>query len=153
MKRNLLFITIIFLLIGCSQQADVGVMLENPEMKKDIFSSILGDHELMTELMDKMMSNEHAMMMMQGSDDMMDMMMKDVNMMQMMKDKPEMMHSMMTDMMKEGEMMTHMMQMMTQGGIMSEECMQSCMDMMAEKDMPMDTGQPEKEENHADHNH
>ncbi|MCI5092704.1 hypothetical protein [Phaeodactylibacter sp.] len=152
MKRILFFITTTFLLIGCSQQVDIGTILENPEMKNDLYSSIVGDHELMTEFMDKMMSNEHAMMMMKGSNGMMDMMMKEVNMMQIMEDKPEMMQSMMTDMMKSEEMMTHMIQMMNKEGMMSEECMQSCVTMMADKDMSsMDMDQAN--DDHNDHNH
>ncbi len=141
--KKLMFLSlfaVILLMAGCTQQAGVNAMLENAETKDKVFSTILDDHELMTEFMNKMMSNEHAMMMMQGNEDMMGMMMKEDNMMQMMKDKPEMMHNMMGGMMKDGKMLAHMMQMMNQEGMMSEECMQSCMQMMTDKGMSMEMG-------------
>lgn len=160
MKKILLFsfaATILFW-IGCSQQTDVGAMLKNAETKDKVFAAILEDHELMTEFMSKMMSNEHAVMMIKGNQQMMDMMAAEGNMMQMMKDRPEMMHQMMSDMMKDGNMMGHMMQMMQQEGMMSEECMQSCMQMMKDKGMSMDMQMMEgqstgKKEPHADGHH
>ena len=77
MKRSILFslATIALLLMGCTQQADVSTMLNNAETKDKVFSAIVDDHELMTEFMNKMMSNEHAMMMMKGDQKMMGMMM------------------------------------------------------------------------------
>ena len=142
MKRSILFslATIALLLMGCTQQADVSTMLNNAETKDKVFSAILDDHEMMTEFMNKMMSNEHAMMMMQGNKDMMGMMMKGGDMMQMMQGNPEMMHNMMNSMMKDGNMMAHMMQMMNQEGMMSDECLQSWTQMMKDKGMPMNMG-------------
>ena len=142
MKRSILFslATIALLLMGCTQQADVSTMLNNAETKDKVFSAILDDHEMMTEFMNKMMSNEHAMMMMKGDQKMMGMMMGEGDMMKMMKDKQEMMNNMMGEMMKDGKMMGNMMQMMQQEGMMSEECMQSCMKMMKDKGMSMDMG-------------
>lgn len=157
MKKILLFsftATALFW-IGCSQPTNVDSMLENAESKDQVFAAILEDHELMTEFMDKMMSNEHAVMMMKGNQKMMDMMANEGNMMQMMKDRPEMMHQMMSGMMKDGNMMGHMMQMMQQEGMMSEECMQSCMQMMKDKGMSMDMQMMEGESGdaHADGHH
>ena len=142
MKRSILFslATIALLLMGCTQQADVSTMLNNGESKDKVYSAILDDHEMMTEFMGRMMSNEHAMMMMKGDQKMMGMMMGEGDMMKMMKDKPEMMNNMMGEMMKDGKMMGNMMQMMQQEGMMSEECMQSCMKMMKDKGMSMDMG-------------
>ena len=147
MKRSILFslATIALLLMGCTQQADVSTMLNNAETKDKVFSAILDDHEMMTEFMNKMMSNEHAMMMMQGNKDMMGMMMKGGDMMQMMQGNPEMMHNMMNSMMKDGNMMAHMMQMMNQEGMMSDECLQSCTQMMKDKGMPMNMGMTESD--------
>ena len=84
-----------------------------------------------------MMGNEHAKMMLQGNKDLQGMMMSADNMMQMMKDNPSTMHNMMSAMMKDGPMMAHMMQMMSQGGMMSEDCMHSSMMMMQGKGMNM----------------
>ena len=134
--------------MGCGQQADINAMLKNPQTKDKVFSAILDDHETMMEFMNKMMSNEHAMMMMKGNKDMMGMMMKGDNMMQMMKDNPDMMHNMMSGMMKDGKMMGHMMQMMNQQGMMSDECMQSCMKMMADKGMDMSSFMGDMKMNH-----
>ena len=148
MKRSILFslATIALLLMGCTQQADVSTMLNNAETKDKVFSAILDDHELMTEFMNKMRSNEHAMMMMKGDQKMMGMMMGEGDMMKMMKDKPEMMNNMMGEMMKDGKMMGNMMQMMQQEGMMSAECAQSCMKMMNDKGMSMDMGMTGSEE-------
>lgn len=141
MKKIALFslAAVLLLWIGCGQQADVNSMLKNAESKDKVFTAILDDHELMTEFMTKMMTSEHAMMMMKGNHDMMGKMMGEGNMMQMMKDSPNMMHNMMSGMMKDGQMMGHMMQMMNQEGLMSDECMKSCTKMMAEKGVTMDT--------------
>jgi len=139
MKKSILFsiAAITLLWVGCGQQADVNALLKNAQTKDQVFAAIIGNHEMMTEFMGKMMSNEHAMMMMKGNTDMMSGMMGDGNMMKMMKDHPDMMHNMMSGMMKDGKMMGHMMQMMNQEGMMSEECVQSCMKMMSDKGMDM----------------
>ena len=152
--KNLMFFSlfaVILFMTSCTQQADVNTILENAETKDKVFSAILGDHELMTEFMNKMMSNEHAMMMMKGDQKMMGMMMGEGDMMKMMKDKPEMMNNMMGEMMKDGKMMGNMMQMMQQEGMMSEECMQSCMKMMKDKGMSMDMGMTGSEEGGGGH--
>ncbi|MCB0669970.1 MAG: hypothetical protein KDC80_29290 [Saprospiraceae bacterium] len=142
MKKIALFslTTALLLWIGCRQQADVISLLKDTEAKDKVFTAILDDHELMIEFMTKMMSNEHALMMMKGNRDIMGKMMGDGNVMHMMKDSPDMMHNMMNAMMKDGQMMGHMMQMMNQQGMMSNECMQSCTKMMADKGMSMEMG-------------
>lgn len=131
------FSMLMLFVIGCGQKADVKSLLSNKESQDEIMSSIVNDHELMTAFMEKMMSSKHAKMMMQGNKDMMGLMMKDGGMMSMMKDNPEMMHNMMSGIMKDGKMMGHMMQMMNQEGMMSDEAMQSWMKMMADKGMDM----------------
>ena len=157
MMKKLVFLSLLAVTLSmtsCTQQADVNTILENAETKDKVFSAILDNHELMTEFMNKMMSNEHAMMMMQGNKDMMGMMMKGGDMMQMMQSNPEMMHNMMTGMMQDGKMMAHMMQMMNQEGMMSDECLQSCTQMMKDKGMPMNmgmTGSEEGGEGHESH--
>lgn len=144
------FLTMTALWLGCGQQADVNAMLKNPDSKEKIFSTITSDHDLMTEFMTKMMANEHAMMMMKGNHDMMGKMMGNGNMMQMMKDNPNMMHNMMSGMMKDGNMMGHMLQMMNQEGLMSDECMQSCMKMMKDKGMSMNMGMMNEKDGSAE---
>ena len=153
MKKITFFsLAAIFLLgMSCSQQADVNTMLKDAETKDKVFSAIVDDHELMTEFMNKMMSNEHAMMMMKGDQKMMGMMMGEGDMMKMMKDNPEMMNNMMGEMMKDGKMMGNMMQMMQQEGMMSAECAQSCMKMMKDKGMSMDMGMTGSEEGGGGH--
>ena len=146
MKNVMLFFLAVVILpsVGYTQQPDVNAILENSETKDKVFSTIMEDHELMTEFMGKMMSNEHAMMMMKGNKEMMDRMMGE-RMMKMMKDNPEMMHGMMGEMMKDGDMMGQMMKKMKQEGMMSDECMQSCMQMMKDKGMPMNMGMTESD--------
>lgn len=123
--KNLGFIVltgVLLILTSCGQQADVKTLLSNQDSKEAIFESIVGDHELMTEFLAEMIGNEHAMMMMKGDQGMMKNMMGGSNMMEMMKD---------------GKMMGNMMKMMHEQGMMSEECMQSCMKMMGDKGMIM----------------
>ena len=142
MKKTIIFFLVVFtfFLSSCDQQTDVNSLLEITETKDQLFGAILEDHEMMTEFMNRMKSNDHAMMMMKGNDEMMGMMMGDGTMMKMMKDKPAMMNNMMSDMMKDGKMMEQMMKMMNQEEMMSDECMQSCMKMMKDKGMSMDMG-------------
>ena len=116
MKKTIIFFLVVFtfFLSSCDQQTDVNSLLEITETKDQLFGAILEDHEMMTEFMNRMKSNDHAMMMMKGNDEMMGMMMGDGTMMKMMKDKPAMMNNMMSDMMKDGKMMEQMMKMMNQ---------------------------------------
>jgi small nuclear ribonucleoprotein (snRNP)-like protein len=87
MKHNLLVITIIGMLIitACNSKTDVVSTLDNSENRKEIYSAIMNDHQMMTEFMEMM--NEHAMMMMkeghmmsgnlEGMDDMISLYMND----------------------------------------------------------------------------
>ena len=146
------FPVLLLLVSSCGRQADINTLLQNQDTRNQIFTKIADDHELMTAFMEKMMSSNHAKMMMQGNKNMMGMMMNDVGMMQIMKDNPYMMHTTMSHMMKDGQMMAHMMQMMKQEGIMSEEAMQSCMKMMADKGMDMGGMKDMKKDgNHESH--
>lgn len=128
-----------FLLIGMSTgcvNPTPEQVLQDSEARKEVFSRIAGDHELMSEFMEVMMQHEHAMMMMQGNKQMMSHMMGGQgmqHMMGMMKDDPEMMQGMMRHMMSEPKMMNHMMQMMHRQGMMSTECMQEMMEKMKMK--------------------
>lgn len=47
-----------------SQNADVKKLLDKQETRTEIFNSIVGSHELMTEFMNVMRNDEHASMMM-----------------------------------------------------------------------------------------
>ena len=112
MKKTIIFFLVVFtfFLSSCDQQTDVNSLLEITETKDQLFGAILEDHEMMTEFMNRMKSNDHAMMMMKGNDEMMGMMMGDGT----------------------------MMKMMNQEEMMSDECMESCMKMMTDKGMKMD---------------
>ncbi|SDD89194.1 hypothetical protein SAMN05421636_102240 [Pricia antarctica] len=129
--------TLIFSLIAvtvlssCNQITDVNVMLESPETRTELFDAIASNHSYMTQFMDNMHGNDHAMQMMQGDQKMMGNMMQGGGMKMMMKDSM-MMKNMMQSMMKDGKMMGNMMQMMHEKGIMSEDCMESCKKMMNE---------------------
>ena len=104
-------------------------MMQNPEMRGQMMQNIVGDHDMMAEFMGKMKNNPHAMQMMQGDKGMMNS--EGMNMMNDSIMSMNMMHSMM----KDGKMMTHMMQMMHDQGMMSDECMNSCIKMMSAKGM------------------
>ena len=93
------------------------------------------------------------MQMMQGNNKMMGGMMKGDGMQMMMKDST-MMKKMMQSMMKDGKMMGNMMKMMHEKGMMSEDCMESCKNMMAEEGLDIiEQGEMElsKSQSHGDH--
>lgn len=148
MKKLLIILTAIGLLSlnSCYQKTDSNTMLENIETRAEIFNAITSNHDYMTEFVSNMQGNNHAMQMMQGNKKMMgnmmkgqgmQMMMEDSTMMNQMMGNKQMMHSMMQGMMKDGKMMGNMMKMMNEKGMMSEDCMQSCMKMMGDKGMDM----------------
>jgi hypothetical protein len=155
-------------LTGCIQETDVKAMLQDSETRSEIIKAITENHDFMMELMDNVQGNDHAMQMMQGNKKMMGNMMKGQGMQMMMKDSMMMknmmqemmgnMHgrqSMMNGMMKDGKMMGNMMKMMRKKGMMSEDCMQSCMKMMGDKGMDMMNNNDEdfqpNEEDHSSH--
>ncbi len=110
-------------LSSCFEKPDTDTLLQNPVTRGHIFQSITSNHELMTEFRDYMQDNDHAMQMMQGNPKMAGNMMKDSMMMK----------NMMQSMMQDGKMMGNMMQMMHEKGMMSEDCMESCKNMMNEQ--------------------
>ena len=154
MKNKFFFtaaVSVLLLTISCNNSVNIDQLLQNETSRQQVFEKIAANHEMMTGFMEVMMNDEHAKMMMKGHDGMKKMMMGDGNMMKMMKDNPDMMHNMMSGIMKDGKMMGHMMEMMNQEGMMSEECMQSCMKMMGDKGMDMD--KMSEDDNHDSHNH
>ena len=99
------FATMFIFLLGCNQPADVNALLKNAESRDNLYSAILDDHELTMELMEKMMSNDHAKMMMMNSKEMMKMMMGNKEMMKMMGQDGDAMAQMMEGMMGNHQMM------------------------------------------------
>lgn len=159
MKTLVIFLSIVGLisLSSCNQQADdPQAVLENPETRTEVFNAITENHDYMTEFMESMHGNQHAIQMMQGNKKMMGTMMQGEGMQMMMKDST-MMHSMMNGMMNDGKMMGTMMKMMHEKGMMSEDCMESCSKMMSEKGMDMqgmnkmDNMDSSTKEDHTEH--
>ncbi|MDE3741086.1 hypothetical protein [Maribacter polysaccharolyticus] len=152
-KVTLFFLTIgLVTLNGCNQKTDVNAVLENSETKTEIFDAIANNHSYMMQFMQNMQASDHAMQMMKGDNQMMGKMMQG-GMQMMMKDSMMMMN-MMQSMMKDGKMMGNMMRMMHEKGMMSDECMESCKNMMAEKGMDIiEQGELElsKSQSHGDH--
>ena len=121
MKKLVIVLSAIGLLSlnSCKQETDPQALMENPEIRTEVFNAITANQDYMTEFMANMHKSDAGMQMMQG--DGMQMMMK----------------NMMQGMMKDGKMMGTMMKMMHEKGMMSEECMESCKEMMGEKGMDM----------------
>lgn len=115
------FLGMFLLSAGCNQPADIDQMLQDTQTRNEIFNHMAADQEMMNEFMQHM-GAEHRAMMIKNSD-----------MSGMMSSHPTMMHDMMQGMMKDGQMITHMIQMMYQEDIISEECLQSATQMMQEK--------------------
>ena len=138
MKTLLIVLSAVGLLSlnSCKQETNTPALMENPETRTEVFNAISKNHDYMTEFMESMHDNQHAMQMMQGNKKMMSSMMQGEGMQMMMKDST-MMHSMMDGMMNDGKMMGTMMKMMHEKGMMSEDCMESCSKMMGEKGMDM----------------
>ncbi len=135
MKNWLFFLVVPIALLGCNTTPSAEQLLQDEAMRKELFSTIAGNHEMMMEFMNVMIQNEHAMSMMQGNKQMMQHMMGGKgmqHMMGMMKENASMMQGMMQHMMNDPQMMRHMMQMMHQKGMMSQECMQQMMQQMGQ---------------------
>ena len=143
MKKSIIFLLVTGMLtaISCNQKPDVNKMLENQETKKEIFNAIADNHDYMMEFMETMQNSEHAMQMMQGNKMMMhkmmrgngmQMMINDSTMMKSMIGNKNMMRQMMQHMVADSTEINSMMQMMHQKGMMTSECMQSCMKMSYE---------------------
>lgn len=149
MKKNFIVFSgiVLFLLNSCTQETNVQPMLQNAKIRNEVFKAITEDHELMAAFMGKMQESDHVIQMMKGDKKMMKMIMGAKGMQ--MTDKMENHQTIMKEMMNDGEMMGKMMKMMNEKGMMNEECMQSCMQMMADKGMDMDN----MNENHELHNH
>ena len=139
----------LLLIISCNNAVNVDQLLKDDNTRKKVFTKITTDHEMMTDFMDIMIKDNHAMMMMKDNQGMKEMMMGEGGIMGMMKNKPELVDKMMGNMMKDGKMMGQMMEMMKDKGMMSEECANSCMKMMSGEGMDMDN----KDDNHEFHNH
>ncbi len=139
LKTVIAFTLAIATLSACQQQEDVSTMLKNEDSRKEIYNTIIADHEYSQELMAKMMEDDHTQMM-KGNGDMMNIMMSDnADMKAMMKQKPEMMRGMMSNMMNMADsdssmcsqmmtmmkdrpnMMGQMMEMMHKEGMMDKE--------------------------------
>lgn len=136
---------------SCNQEKNAQALLEDPETRNEIFTTIADNHDYMSEFMDNMPSNQHAMQMMQGNKKMMGSMMQGEGMQMMMRDST-MMHSMMNGMMNDGKTMGTMMKMMHEKGMMTEDCMQSCMQMMDGIEVEVKNGSDSKMmEDHKDH--
>ncbi|MFO8234949.1 MAG: hypothetical protein R6U04_06075 [Bacteroidales bacterium] len=69
MKNYLLTLAIIGILIftACNTKTEVPNALDEPENRKEIYSTIMNDHQMMTEFMEMTNESEHAMMMMEGN--------------------------------------------------------------------------------------
>jgi len=152
-KYAILIVISVGMIFTSCEKTDINTLLRNQATKNKIFTEIVSDHDLMTEIMEKMMSDNHAKMMIKENSEISSMMMMNKGMMSMMKDKPEMMHSMMSDMMNDEKMMGHMMNIMHEEGMMSDACKESCMKMMSEKGMNMEPTTSNEDKDHESHNH
>ncbi|SNZ01365.1 hypothetical protein [Flagellimonas pacifica] len=155
MKTTLLVFSIIAVTVlgACAQNTDTKALLENPESRNEIMSTIAGNHHYMTQFMVAMQQSDHAMQMMQGNEKIRGHMMKDGGMQMIMKDSTMMMN-MMQGMMKDGKMMGNMMKMMHEKGMMSEDCVESCKKMIEENELKtIEQGELElsKSQSHGDH--
>jgi hypothetical protein len=145
MRTRVIILLAIGLMVlnSCNQKTDVNAILENPETRTEFFEAIASNHSYMTQFMDNM----------QGNEKMMGNMLKGNGTQMMMKDST-MMKNMMQSMMKDGKVMGKMMRMMHEKGMMSEDCMESCKNMMNEQGLDIiEQGELElsKSQSHGNH--
>jgi hypothetical protein len=133
----ILFTTGLLSLSSCEQKIEPSVMLENSKTRTELFDVIASNQSYMSEFMNNMQQNDHAIQMMQGNQKMIGNMMQGQGMQMMTKDSI-MMKNIMQSMVKDGKMMGNMMQMMHEKGMMSEDCMKSSIIMMGNEGMEMD---------------
>jgi hypothetical protein len=57
----------VFAISGFGQKSNTPELLENKNTRSEIFNTIMNDHELMMDFISAMKNNQHAMMMMKGS--------------------------------------------------------------------------------------
>jgi len=170
MKTTRIFLSIIIAgltLTACNNNisSNTEELLKDPEKREEIMNAIASDHQMMNSMMEHMMKNDHAMQMMGDNHRMMKHMMgvmKDSsvanmtmeNMMGMMRSDSTMQHKMMGMMSQNKGMMRNMMQKMHAKGMMSSECMQSCMQNMNNMHMnedPMMEGNKEGTDHEGHH--
>lgn len=155
MKQNIKILAITTLLIGSLEsctQSTVQV-LADPEHREEVMQLIANDSAMATEMINTMMNTEESRQMMEANQEMTTTMMGDQQMMaEMMENDPELRSTMMHSMMNNGQMMGHMMQMMNQRGMMSDECLESSMGMMNESGMMMNDDRMHGDGSHMDQN-
>jgi hypothetical protein len=70
MKTIVIILSSVLIMItfdSCNQSADAKEILGNAQSRAEIFDAIANNHDFMTEFMENLKTNQHAMQMMQGS--------------------------------------------------------------------------------------
>ena len=121
---------------GCNQRTEVNEMLDDPRTRNEIYSEIVNNHQLMTEFMKKIRSNEHGMTMMEGYDrGMMDMENMHETASMFMQDSVACDH--LTDsIMNHHEVMEMMLNKMHNRGFMDKECMEESKEKLENAGLP-----------------
>jgi NAD(P)H-flavin reductase len=76
MKTHVILVLTIglFSINSCKQDTDPNAVLENSEIRTELFYSIASNHDYVSEFMNSMQENKHAMQMIQGNKKMIKMM-------------------------------------------------------------------------------
>jgi hypothetical protein len=135
--RTIFLLAIGFLTITCcTPKPDVNKILENQETKNELFNAIIENHDHMTEFMETMQNDKHALQMrkenkmimhkmMEGQG--MQMMMNDSTIIKSMMNNQMMKQRMMQEMMSDSTQMKGIMHKMHQEGMMCDGCMKMMM--------------------------
>lgn len=160
MKTQVIILAAIglFSLNSCMQETNPLALMATHESRNELYNAIAQNDSYMTEFMANLQNEENAMKMMQDNNKIIGAMKHGENMQMTMQDSTAM-HAMMATMMNDGKMMGTMMKMMHEKGIMSENCMESCKNMMGEKGMNLPAGKagmqnmnnPTKEDHNEHH--
>jgi ABC-type uncharacterized transport system permease subunit len=101
LQKFALAIVLITLFASCQSTSDPKQLLSNKETRKETIETITNSNEMMNEMMEAILNNNNAKMVMQKNDKMIVMMLENRDtMIKVMKDNPVMMQNMMSDMME-----------------------------------------------------
>lgn len=152
LKNGLLLLIAGAFLTSCSNKSQTAEeLLKDPDKREEIMTAICADHQMMTNMMDHMMKNDHAMQMMMGNQEMMSQMIQGEHAMGMMEGNHEMMGNMMQHMMKMMQKDTSMCRMMGEMMMKDDHTKGMMMDMMKEDGMGDKTMMEKNKGDHSNH--
>ena len=134
LQKVALAIALISLFVSCQSNTNRVNCLSNMETRKQIIDSIANNREMMEEMMEAMVNNEHSKVMLQENEKISMIMMENQStMMKMMEKSPDLMQGMLSDMMELCKSDPNMMSFMCRTMMGNQEMMDMIQKMKSEK--------------------